>query len=125
MTTKITLAKGNTEIWYAKPHAFRDLILGPKFATEKLGMALPTLKTLSKTHEGLGMIDADSPEDAYVKMQAENWSPNGEACTLIEERFLSHTSMSVGDIVIQNDTMYMVDRIGFAVINDDGTIAAD
>lgn len=40
-------------------------------------------------------------------MQGENWSPNGEARSLIEEKGLIHTSMSMGDIV-QIDKRYFI-----------------
>lgn len=99
------------EIWYMSPEFFSDFITGD---TSKLDRA-----NLEKTHILLGQAknalilmvtkeayDAD-PELAqtialdhiYRNLQGENWSPNGEANTLIESKGLRHTSMSVGDIV--------------------------
>ena len=46
-------------------------------------------------------------------MQAEHWSPNGEAKNLIREKGLNHTSMSVGDTIVKNGVVYMVDMLGF------------
>ena len=55
----------------------------------------------------------------FDMMQAENWSPNGEKRGLIEALDLSHTSMSVGDIIedVENEKFYMVEPIGFAAFN--------
>jgi hypothetical protein len=54
-------------------------------------------------------------------MQGENWSPNGEARTLIQNMAkqcnFAHTSMSVGDIVRivepTHDEWFMVKPIGW------------
>ena len=46
-------------------------------------------------------------------MQGENWSPNGEARNLIGSLGLSHTSMSVGDIIEIDGNLFFVDRHGF------------
>ena len=47
-------------------------------------------------------------------MQGEDWSPTGEARELIATKDVRHTSMSVGDIVINHDTRvaYILDRTG-------------
>lgn len=39
------------------------------------------------------------PEDVFHAMQAENWSPNGEARKLIQSLDVGHTSMCGGDII--------------------------
>ena len=44
-------------------------------------------------------ISAKNMQDAWIKMQGENWSPKGEARPLIEKLGLQHTSMSVGDVM--------------------------
>jgi hypothetical protein len=50
--------------------------------------------------------DADAPgkqpalDRIYASMQAEVWSPNGEARVLIRQKDLAHTSMSVGDVIV-------------------------
>ncbi len=60
-------------------------------------------------------IEAKNLNDVYVTMQAEVWSPNGEARNLICSKGLNHTSMSVGDIIedIEEKKFYMVDSFGF------------
>ena len=55
---------------------------------------------LSKTHQYLGFMGAGGLEDLFVKMQGESWSPQGEARGLIKHLGLKHTSMSVGDVVL-------------------------
>ena len=42
---------------------------------------------------------ADNLDKAWWQMQAEHWSSNGEGKPLIERLGLSHTSMSVGDVI--------------------------
>jgi hypothetical protein len=51
-------------------------------------------------------------------MQAENWSPNGEMRDFIRILGLSHTSMSVGDVIYSEelDTFFSVCRFGFEVL---------
>lgn len=47
-------------------------------------------------------------------MQGEIWSPNGEARALIQQKGLQHTSMSVDDIIVDEEGhVYIVDAIGF------------
>lgn len=60
---------------------------------------------------------ADDLEEVFVQSQAENWSPMGEARELIRRLGLSHTSMSVGDVIVSElDTYYQVAGCGFKVI---------
>ena len=53
--------------------------------------------------------------DIYSEMQGEKWSPNGEARPLIQKLGLSHTSMSIGDLVKQKSILYVVASVGFEV----------
>lgn len=64
-----------------------------------------SIETLSATHTHLKDIEAESLEDVFHQMQGEVWSPNGEARSLILEKGLHHTSMSSGDIVIDETGM--------------------
>lgn len=59
------------------------------------------------THVNLKCCVADNIDDVFVKMQGENWSPNGEAYDLIVSKDLEHTSMSVGDVVHNLSTLKM------------------
>lgn len=51
------------------------------------------------THRLVKVVTATSLDDVFRQMQGEIWSPRGEARPLIERLHLSHTSMSVGDLV--------------------------
>lgn len=61
------------------------------------------------------ILQADSLEEVYSRMQGENWSPNGEMRDFILAQGINHTSMSIGDVVYsqEDDKFYMVDRFGF------------
>jgi hypothetical protein len=48
-------------------------------------------------------------------MQADIWSPNGEALDLIQSKGLQRTSMTVGDVLVDEaDAVYLVTAIGFS-----------
>lgn len=71
-------------------------------------------ENLEATHTFLTVLSGEcSAEEVFVHMQAENWSPNGEACFLIEQLGLHHTSMSVGDLLVRNGEAFYCDHIGF------------
>ena len=63
----------------------------------------------------LGDITADALDGVFMKMQGELWSPNGEARDLIRSLGLTHTSMSVGDLIADYhaNKFYMVMPRGF------------
>ena len=77
-----------------------------------------TVSTLPDTHVELIDIDAESLDDVYFHMQAENWSPFGEAKTLIQQKGLTHTSMCVDDVIydVEEDKYFTVEMIGFREI---------
>lgn len=54
---------------------------------------------LSFTHRRVKQVEAASLGEVYQKMQGEVWSPQGQARPLIKRLHLSHTSLSVGDVV--------------------------
>jgi hypothetical protein len=62
------------------------------------------------------VMAADSLDDVYRNMQGDVWSPNGEMRDFIKILKLTHTSMSVGDVVysITEDKFYCVNNIGFS-----------
>ena len=87
-----------------RPEWFRDGILGAK----------PDPKTLEATHIHLKDINAMGDlETVFHAMQGEVWSPNGEASELIASKGLLHTSMSVGDCIVVDGAVFVVDRFGF------------
>jgi len=57
-------------------------------------------------------------EIAYYRMQGEMWSPHGEMRDFIVACGLSHTSMSVGDVIYseKDDEFYSVSSVGFEVL---------
>lgn len=88
---------------------------------KKLFDNVPVTKAhLKQTHVGLKSVCAENIEDVFYKMQGEIWSPNGEARGLILSKGLSHTSMTVGDVVynFQDHQYYVVDDIGFSVLRN-------
>lgn len=57
------------------------------------------------THERVKTVHAEHYDDAFAQMQAMNWSPNGEARSLIESlEDVGHTSMSIGDVLVDVDS---------------------
>ena len=79
-----------------------------------IGTELPKRSTLAETHTFLREITTGALENVFAEMQGENWSPNGEARPLIEEKGLQHTSMSVGDVIETADGEFFVVRpVGF------------
>jgi hypothetical protein len=74
-----------------------------------------TLESIKDSHVAVWDVVAENMEEAYMKMQGENWSPNGEARPVIEGLGLKHTSMSCSDILYDMDEKkyYQVANIGF------------
>jgi hypothetical protein len=101
-------------VYYMRPDFFRDGLMGADWLRER-GM-LPDPGALDRTHVFLLEATAPNLDALYLAMQSEHWSPNGEARPLIELRGLQHTSMSVGDIAVDQTTFqaYIVDCFGFA-----------
>ena len=53
-------------------------------------------------------------------MQGENWSPNSESSIADRGERLQHTSMSVGDVAVDDDSgeVFLVANIGFKNIGN-------
>lgn len=103
------LHEGDTEIWYVK-----DTFIEYAWNGEMKRILDP--HNLRKTHTLLGKIDLKDPEEIYCEMQGETWSPRGEANTLIQSLQLTHTSMSMGDVVVVDGKASIVERTGFSTI---------
>jgi hypothetical protein len=59
-------------------------------------------------------VKATDLEEVFQMMQGEVWSPNGEARDLIRGLGLTHTSMSVGDFIEDEDGLcWKVQGCGF------------
>ena len=92
-------------VWYMTPDFFPFGVMGK----------LPyTSERLSETHTFVKEVEAEHLDDVFLAMQAERWSPNGEARSLIESKGLQHTSMTVGDaIVTDSKELWVVSSRGF------------
>ena len=86
------------QVYYARPPTYHP--------SGQLGISLLTVSDLQHSHVLLTTVEAESKGDAWLRMQAENWSPHGEARPLIERLALSHTSMSVGDVLRDEEGVY-------------------
>lgn len=77
-----------------------------------------TVEGLVDTHVAVMMLRARNMEMVFHKLQAENWSPNGDAKVLIKALRLNHTSMMVGDVVMRlsDATFWVVAPIGYTQI---------
>ena len=71
---------------------------------------------LSETHTLVGVVSYDTPESAWIALQGENVSP--EFAEFIRLSDATHTSMSVGDVLVEVETgkHFFCDRIGFKEI---------
>lgn len=94
------------QVWYKTPESFRYYGADPN--------------ALTKTHVHLKDVEIELEagenglEAVWVGMQGENWSPNGEARDLIRSKGLGHTSMSVGDVLVDEDSnVHLVKSMGF------------
>jgi hypothetical protein len=68
-------------------------------ASGQFGAPPLTVADLHLSHVRLCAVEAASLDDAFCRMQGENWSPHGEARGLLQSLGLGHTSMSVGDVL--------------------------
>ena len=75
-------------------------------ASGEIGTARLIVTEMQSTHVRLCEVEADGLDDAWRQMQAEYWSPNGEGRPLLERLGLSHTSMSVGDVIQDDEGKY-------------------
>lgn len=108
-------------VYYMRPEFMREGTGGSEWLA-KIGQ-LPKPSTLDKTHIRLKTITlveiTDSHNAIIGMMQGENWSPNGEAKPLIRSLGLSHTSMTTGDIIVDEaGAVFMLDRFGFIQLQE-------
>jgi hypothetical protein len=95
------------QVWYMKPSFFRGVVGGS-----------PDPNDLSATHVHLTDIEADGREDALDRMQGNGRSPNSETLDLIQSKGLQRSSMTVGDVLVDEaDAVYLVTAIGFSQLS--------
>ena len=100
------------QIFYARKPTFH--------ASGRSGALRLTVTRLATSHVHLCDVEADSLDDAWRLMQAENWSPKGEARPLLKRLDLSHTSMSVGDLIRDEEgTYWECLDLGWRALDDD------
>jgi hypothetical protein len=70
------------------------------------------------TYNPVEILSVADLELVYYHMQAEMWSPHGEMREFIKTMGLSHTSMSVGDVIYSEevDEFYSVTSDGFEIL---------
>jgi hypothetical protein len=100
------------QVYYARRPSFHP---SGEFGTPRL-----TLTGMQASHVYLCTVEANCLDDAYCRMQGENWSPHGEARDLLRSLGLSHTSLSVGDVIQDEEGVYWecLDR-GWRPLEDD------
>lgn len=78
-----------------------------------------SVELLPVTHRFVCELDVPRREDVFAQMQGEVWSPNGEARELIASLGLRHTSMSIGDVVQDDDGVHwMCAHLGWQRLPD-------
>lgn len=78
-----------------------------------------SVELLPVTHRFVCELDVPRLENVFAQMQGEVWSPNGEATELIASLGLHHTSMSIGDVVQDDDGVHwMCAHLGWQHLPD-------
>jgi hypothetical protein len=91
------------QVWYMKPSFLRGAV-----------GSSPDPDNLPATHVHLKDIEANDREDALHQMRADVWSPNGEALDLLRSKGLEHTTMTIGDVLVDDTAaVYLATAIGF------------
>ena len=75
-------------------------------ASGQFGTPLLTVSRLPASHVRVCDIQAGSRGDVWLAMQAENWSPYGESTPLLQRLGLTHTSLSIGDAIKDEDGVF-------------------
>ena len=113
---------------------FNVLYVKPDHTRNILGWSLDSARAISpetvalmeedvlNTHTPLVQVEAEDINDVFGRMQGEVWSsgPNQEwAQGLIKKLGLSHTSMSMGDILIDDESgqAYYCDTVGYVALD--------
>ena len=99
------------QVWYMKPSFLRGAV----------GSA-PDPENLAATHVHLHDIEAGDLENALHRMRADVWSPNGEALDLLRSKGLEHTTMTTGDVLVDDSgAVHLVTALGFSRLPRDGS----
>ncbi len=115
LTDAPNLHEGVIRVWYMQPNFFPLGIQGE----------IPRPEDLDTTHILLGSLRKDAGtlitamlDELWIALQGENWSPNGEARSLIRSKGLQHTSMSIGDcFMLPNGDCWIAALGGFKKVD--------
>ena len=112
------LEKGDIKIFYSKNSHFRHVTL-MAYSKQDLSELFSNMETTHVLVGEIGGKEEYTPqefkkclEDIYHAMQGEVWSPNGEASSLVKS-LETHTSMSMGDLIVYKQELYSVSAFGF------------
>jgi hypothetical protein len=101
-----------------RAHQTRNAMMGMSFMKEHTPESIPSRTTLESDYTLVGTVNLEDLEEVFSAMQGEVWSPGGESRGMILAFGLTHTSMSVGDVVEVNGNLFMVDGSGFVKLED-------
>lgn len=104
------------QIWYMRPEQFKKGIWGESDNVDP--------RNLLKTHMLVDLMEGDK-DTIYSKMQGENIARL--TATRIKFSGLSHTSMSMGDVLVEHKeagggTAWLCDRVGWQDLGDTTTL---
>ena len=82
------------------------------------GREVPTIEMLHRTHKFVKQVETEDLEDVFFQMQGEQRSSNSDTRDLIKSLGLSHTSMSIGDVIEDEDgRFYALEMVGFSELS--------
>lgn len=82
------------------------------------GLEVPTIEGLQHTHKFIKQVEAEDIEDVFFHMQGKQCSANGKTRDVIKSLGLSRTSMSIGDVIEDEDgRFYVLEMIGFSELS--------
>lgn len=75
--------------------------------------------TVEQTHRPVAEIAGESLDDVFAKMQGDYWSPGGRHRDAVRALGMSHTSLSVGDVIQdEQGTCWFCAPLGWRELND-------
>jgi hypothetical protein len=93
-------------VWYFRPEVADDALMG------RLEV---DMTHLPRTHEEVGYVDKETKEEVFAFLNGEAWED--AAPIYFRQKIktpLSHTSMSVGDVLVDRDgATWLVEPIGW------------
>ena len=117
------------KIYYVKDRYLRDFAMGTKFLKKYPDECEASFYDVDKCkyHSLVNILPYDNEKNsienmnrAYRDMQAEKWSPEGEAREILDRiGDVHHTSMSVGDMIVMGKNHFIVENFGFYHLESD------